>query len=153
MNTTLNPSESMMDPPAPAPAQRRGRCGRAGPWRIAAIVLGFIIFWPIGLALLAWTLWRDQIKAFPLVQKLTGTREAIAPHMHAYMARRPDNAALAEYLDREQQRLRQEQEKLAELVRAFEQFRDAERRSADQRSFDQFLRERATAPDGPAKAD
>ena len=122
MTTTTSPGEATMD--SPAPSRHYRRCGSFSPWRIAAIVAGFIIFWPIGLALLGWTLWGREI-------------------------RQPDNTALAAYLAREQERLQAEQDKLRELVQAFDAFKQAERRTADQRAFDAFLQQR----DEPAPAD
>ena len=67
------------------------------------------------------------------------------------MARRPSNAALAEYLAREQRRLRDEQQKLDELVRAFEAFKEAERQANDQRDFENFLRQRQDGVRGEAE--
>ena len=45
-------------------------------------------------------------------------------------------------LAREQQRLRDEQQKLDDLVKAFEAFKEAERKTNDQRDFENFLRSR-----------
>lgn len=56
--------------------------------------------------------------------------------------RQSGNEALAEYLAGEQQRLREEQQTLDELVKAFEAFKDAERKANDQRDFENFLRSR-----------
>ena len=60
----------------------------------------------------------------------------------SFVRRRPSNEALAEYLAREQQRLREEQQKLDELLQAFEAFKAAERKESDQRDFENFLRSR-----------
>lgn len=144
MTTTINPTDSMVSSPEPV-TTRRG-CRSFGGWHIAAIVAAFILFWPLGLAMLAWALWRDQIKAWPIVQKMFGSYENRSPrtsHRPGFMARRPSNTALAQYLEREQERLKSEQEKLAELVKAFESFKDAEHRTADQRDFETFLQQRA----------
>ncbi len=109
---------------------------------IAAIVAGFIVFWPVGLALLVWALWRDQITRWPLVRKwMDNPRVSMPQGLQSVMTRKPDNVALARYLEGEQQRLKAEQAKLDELVRAFEAFKAAERRSSDQRDFENFLRQ------------
>ncbi|MGH1359093.1 MAG: DUF2852 domain-containing protein [Burkholderiaceae bacterium] len=143
MSTTSNPSEAAVEPLSPF--QRHDGCRQFTPLRIAMIVVGFLVFWPIGLALLVWTIWRDQIRETRVYQKLSscrGRHSGERSHRSAFMARRPSNSALASYLEREQDRLKAEQEKLAELVKAFEAFKDAESRSADQRDFDAFLRQR-----------
>lgn len=111
-------------------------------WYIAATVAAFVIFWPVGVAMLAWALWHRQIKATTWYQSLRGARMPAAPDLGAFARRRPSNEALAEYLAREQQRLREEQLKLDELVKAFEAFKSAERKASDQRDFENFLRSR-----------
>jgi len=120
---------------------------------IAAMVLGFVFFWPIGLAMLAWALWRDQIRANPMVQKfMQGSMPTppSMPNLGGLMGRRSSNSALAEYLEQEQSRLKAEQHKLDELVKAFEAFKQAERQTADQRDFEEFLRRRESSGETPA---
>ena len=137
-----------------APLHRGRGCGSVGFWYIAATVAGFVIFWPIGLAMLAWAFWRDEIRSSSLWHSLRGARVPRGPDIAGFMARRPSNAALAEYLAREQRRLRDEQEKLDELVRAFEAFKEAERQANDQRDFENFLRQRqegAGRDEGPGR--
>lgn len=119
---------------------------------IAAMVVGFVFFWPIGLAMLAWALWRDQIKANPMVQKfMQGSMPTppSMPNLGGLMGRKSSNTALAEYLEQEQSRLKAEQHKLDELVKAFEAFKQAERQTADQRDFEEFLRRREGSGDTP----
>lgn len=123
-------------------ATRHDTGGSFGFWYVAATVAGFLVFWPVGLALLAWAFWRDEIRASSLWQKLRGVRTPTPTDFGNFMGRRPSNAALADYLAREQQRLREEQRKLDELVRAFEAFKEAERQANDQRDFEAFLRQR-----------
>jgi hypothetical protein len=39
------------------------RCGMAMGWRpveLLAMILGFIVFWPIGVAVLAWKIWQKR---------------------------------------------------------------------------------------------
>ena len=96
-------------------------------WYIAATVAAFVLFWPLGLAMLAWALWHRQIRASSWWQGLRGVRPPTMNDLGGFVRRRPSNEALAEYLAREQQRLREEQQKLDELVQAFEAFKAAER--------------------------
>ena len=129
----------------------RGRCSSMGGLYIAAMVIGFVIFWPIGLAMLVWAIWRDQIKALPFVQKMRDGEMPRAPRFAGFSGRRPSNSALAEYLEREQERLKAEQQKLDELVKAFEAFKEAERHDADRRDFESFLRQRGDDGDAPVE--
>ena len=119
---------------------------------IGATVVAFLVFWPAGVALLAWALWRDQIRAWPWFRKTAEIAKAPPKGFSgtgfgsggfaSMRSRKPDNTMLAEYLERERERLRAEQDKLDDLVKSFEAFKDAERRSADQRDFEAFLRQR-----------
>lgn len=111
-------------------------------WYIAGTVAAFVFFWPLGVAMLAWGLWHRQIRASAWWQNLRGARLPSAPDLGGFARRRPSNEALAEYLAREQQRLREEQAKLDDLVKAFEAFKTAERKASDQRDFENFLRSR-----------
>lgn len=123
---------------------RRGNCSWSSGWYIAATVVAFVFFWPVGLAMLAWAFWHREIRRSSIWQTLRGTRVP-RPDFASFVARKPDNAALAEYLSREQDRLREEQRKLDELVKAFEAFKEAERQASDRRDFENFLRQRGTA--------
>jgi hypothetical protein len=111
-------------------------------WYIAATVAAFLLFWPVGLLMLAWALWHRPIRASSWWQQLRGVRPPTMDDFGAFARRRPSNEALAEYLAREQQRLREEQQKLDDLVKAFEAFKEAERKASDQRDFENFLRSR-----------
>jgi len=111
-------------------------------WFIAATAAALVLFWPLGLAMLAWALWHRQIRTSSWWQSVRGVRPPTMNDLGGFVWRRPSNEALAEYLAREQQRLREEQQKLDELVRAFEAFKDTERKANDQRDFENFLRSR-----------
>ena len=111
-------------------------------WYIAATVLAFLVFWPVGLLMLAWALWHRQIRESAWWQGLRGVRPPTMDDLGIFARPRPSNEALAVYLAREQQRLREEQQKLDDLVKAFEAFKEAERKANDQRDFENFLRSR-----------
>lgn len=122
-------------------------------WFIAAMVAAFIFFWPLGLAMLVWAFWHREIRDAPLWQRLRGTRVPMpGTDFTSFMSRKPDNAALAEYLAREQERLREEQRKLDDLVRAFEAFKEAERQASDRRDFENFLKQRREGSDHDSPA-
>lgn len=129
---------------APGAGTGDGGCRFNGAWYIAATVVAFLIFWPVGLAMLAWALWHRQIKASSWWQSLRGIRVPTAADFGGFARDRPSNEALASYLAREQQRLREEQNRLDDLVRAFEAFKAAERKANDERDFENFLKSRET---------
>ncbi len=96
-----------------------------GAW-IAAMVLGFVFFWPVGLALLAYMIWGKR-----MFTKCNG-RQRAARHV----MRPSGNSAFDAYKEETLRRLEQEQE-------SFEAFLDRLRKAKDQSEFDQFMEERA----------
>lgn len=122
---------------------------------VIGTAVAIVLVWPLGLAMLAWALFHREIRASSAWQTMKdkfASRPA-APDLSSFMRSRPSNEALAEYLAREQQRLREEQQKLDELVRAFEAFKAAERRSSDQRDFEEFMRQREAGAGPESKPD
>ncbi len=119
---------------------RRGEAwlDQRGKWAwIAAMVLGFIVFWPVGLALLAYMIWGKQMFA-----RSCGHRRHMHDHSwgrHAMRAGQPTgNRAFDDYKAEALRRLEEEQE-------AFEAFLQRLRTSKDKAEFDSFMDERAKA--------
>ena len=124
-----------------------------GKWAwIATMVLGFIIFWPVGLALLAYMIWGKQ-----MFSRSCGARRHDHNHhhdraqawgRHAYRAgQTTGNAAFDNYKAEALRRLEDEQE-------AFEAFLQRLRNSKDKSEFDAFMEDRArsTAAQDAAEA-
>lgn len=110
-----------------------------GAW-IAAMVLGFIFFWPVGLALLAYMIWSKRMfskgcghartrTGFDWEARRTNTR-------HGF--RTSGNTAFDAYKAETLKRLMDEQEQ-------FEAFLDRLRAAKDKSEFDEFMDERAHA--------
>ena len=125
-----------------------------GAW-IAVMVLGFIVFWPIGLAILAYLIWSGRMGCW----KGSGRGR-----WHYYEAERgrgegwfgsrrrngsSGNSAFDEYREETLRRLEDEQKE-------FQDFLQRLRQAKDKAEFDQFMTERRTrgpgpeAPEGPA---
>lgn len=104
-----------------------------GAW-IAAAVLGFIFFWPIGLALLAYMIWGKHMFKGNCVARRH------KHHTARYGYRSTGNAAFDAYKTETLRRLEDEQE-------AFEQFLQRLREAKDKSEFDQFMDERARKAD------
>ncbi len=105
-----------------------------GAW-IAATVLGFIFFWPVGLALLAYMIWSKRM--------FTGCRKShhrghgrMNRHAHRAAFTSSGNTAFDAYKDETLRRLEEEQKN-------FENFLERLRESKDKAEFDQFMDERA----------
>ncbi|MEM8869341.1 MAG: DUF2852 domain-containing protein [Pseudomonadota bacterium] len=95
-----------------------------GAW-IAAMVIGFILFWPIGLALLFYMIWSNRMSCSARKWSHSGVR-----------FRPSGNTAFDAYRDSTLKRLESEQD-------AFHSFLDRLRKSKDQAEFDRFMDERA----------
>ena len=100
-----------------------------GAW-IAAMVLGFIFFWPVGLALLAYMIWSKRM--FGKSCRHSNTR-------HGFRMMKPSgNLAFDSYKAETLRRLEEEQEN-------FEAFLRRLREAKDKSEFDEFMDERARA--------
>ena len=121
-----------------------------GKWAwIAAMVLGFIIFWPVGLALLAYMIWSKRM--FSRHSCAERRAHHMARHFGHMQAMRPSgNSAFDAYKADTIRRLQEEQE-------AFENFLQRLREAKDKSEFDSFMEDRAraasAAPITPSAAD
>ncbi|MEZ5731260.1 MAG: DUF2852 domain-containing protein [Paracoccaceae bacterium] len=106
-----------------------------GAW-IAAMVLGFIVFWPVGLALLAYMIWSKRMFSKSCARSNHNTRFEVRLHRHGF--RSSGNSSFDAYKADTLDRLEREQED-------FEAFLKRLRESKDKAEFDQYLDERAKA--------
>lgn len=133
-----------------------GHCGRMSwkPYEIAAVILGFFIFWPLGLGILLWKLWHraqgldSDLYAFAQEQgarvkdAVSGlAREGSAWGGPSFM-RSTGNVAFDEWREGELARLEEERRKLAEAERDFAEHIDQLRRARDREEFEPFMRGR-----------
>ena len=123
------------------------------PATIGLMVLGFIVFWPLGLAMLAYILWGDRLpglardaqeqwNASPFGQGLSSGR--------GFSDVRPTgNAAFDDYRARELKRLEEERARIDEMRAEFDAFLQELRRARDQEEFDRFMANRGHSPASP----
>jgi hypothetical protein len=123
-------------------------------WEILAIVFGFIIYWPVGLALLIWKLWRlkedptwDISRAF---DDLRGSFNRSGFGGNGFGSGASGNSAFDEYKRETLDRLEAERRKLAEEEREFSNFMEELRRTRDRESFDRFMQQRRNGASGEA---
>lgn len=118
-------------------------------WEILAIVFGFIIYWPVGLALLIWKLWRlkeDQTWDFSRgFDDLRNSFNRSGFARNGFSGSASGNSAFDEYKRETLERLEAERRKLAEEEREFSNFMDELRRTRDRESFDRFMQSRRNA--------
>ena len=113
------------------PAQAETWLDARGKWAwIAAMVLGFIVFWPVGLALLAYMIWSKR-----MFGGSCSARKMRHQTMH-HAFKSSGNSAFDAYKAETLRRLEDEQE-------AFESFLQRLREAKDKAEFDQFMDDRA----------
>ncbi len=107
--------------------------GKAG-W-IALMVLGFILFWPIGLTVLAYLIWSGRMGCKDQSKRGWG-RNKWRRHTVQYSS---GNSAFDDYREETLRRLEEEQN-------AFSSFLDNLRKAKDAAEFEQFMKERQVHP-------
>jgi hypothetical protein len=128
----------------------RGRSCGAGHWspfEIVAMVLGFIVFWPIGLAILFFKMWQRRSGYSGDLQ--TAAQEKWRDARNAmsggpWSGRRgfystTGNLAFDEWKQAEIARLEEERRKLQEAHREFSAFVENIRRAKDREEFERFM--------------
>jgi hypothetical protein len=118
------------------PAQAESWLDRQGkPAWIIAMVLGLIVFWPLGLALLAYMIWSNRMTVRSLPSRF----------QRQSTPRSTGNAAFDAYKADTLRRLEEEQEQ-------FEAFLQRLRDARDKAEFDQFIDERRKPAQGQSTA-
>jgi hypothetical protein len=131
---------------------------------LALMVIGFIVFWPIGLAILAYIIWSGRMGCSPrygnmqewrdrAMDRWERKRERWERHMQRWGGhrgsshfRQTGNRAFDEYRDEALRRLEEE-------ANEFRRFLERLRMAKDRQEFDQFMNERRSQPSGPPPAE
>lgn len=117
------------------------------PATIALMVLGFMVFWPLGLAMIAYILWGDRLNEFKSevnhatdgffksCRRSTGSgRYGRSGAQHG-----TGNVAFDDWRDEELDRLDEERRKLDEMREEFDAHMRDLRRARDREEFDTFM--------------
>ena len=120
------------------------------PGWIAAMILGFIFFWPVGLAILGYVWWSRKMSCWRghgerwqhKMQRMEEKMERWRARMGAAGAPSSGNRAFDDYRAETLRRLEEEQ-------REFKDFLDRLRFAKDKAEFDQFMSERRNRPSEP----
>jgi len=127
--------------------------GRWSGFEILAMVLGFIVFWPIGLGVLGYKLWQKKMGG-PDLQSvaesgwsyarstMAGASSASKPWAQGFRAATSGNSAFDNWKAAELQRLEEERRKLEDAHREFAEFVENVRKAKDREEFERFMNER-----------
>jgi hypothetical protein len=117
-------------------------------WEIAAMVGGFVLFFPVGLAILGYLFWRKKFSGSGW--ESTGVKDEYKRWKREMKAQwrgraaygSSGNLAFDEYRAEVLRRLEEERRRLDEEQRAFGEFMLRLRRAKDQEEFDRFMADR-----------
>jgi biopolymer transport protein ExbB/TolQ len=129
------------------------------PATIALMVLGFIFFWPLGLAMLAYIIWGDRLGDFKRqvnekTDSMFGSFRNCGKSESFGFGGTTGNAAFDDWRREELDRLAEERRKLEEARADFEAYAQELRRARDKEEFERFMNERrANGKRTPAKTD
>jgi hypothetical protein len=125
------------------------------PATIALMVIGFMVFWPLGLAMLAYIIWGDRLDGFKRdVNRATDgmfagcRRGADKAHRWGHGAR-TGNVAFDDWREKELERLAEERRRLDETLAEFDEYARELRRAKDQEEFDRFMANRSKTTPAP----
>ncbi|MGB8818040.1 MAG: DUF2852 domain-containing protein [Rhizobiaceae bacterium] len=112
------------------------------PATVALTVAGFMVFWPLGLAMLAYVIFGDRFEGFKRDANATvdGMFKSCRRSSNGFSA--TGNVAFDEWRSKEIERLNEERRKLDELRAEFEEELRELRRAKDQEEFDRFMAKR-----------
>ena len=121
-----------------------------GPLTIALMVLGFVVWWPLGLAMLAYILWgemfggsSEKAEAWASKSKAWCRDQNFGHHNHRSNWRQSSgNAAFDDYRAEQLKRLDEERKRLDEEINAFHEHMRNLRMARDREEFDRFMRDR-----------
>lgn len=138
-------------------AEWHARGGRYSPgygWHpinIAAMVIGFIVFFPLGLGILFWNIWSARHGYGPGNNPIfagMGGQYAMwggsAPWSQTYrdLARDSGNSVFEDYKKATLERLEEERRRLVAEQEAFNEFLNDLRKAKDREEFERFMRDR-----------
>lgn len=110
---------------------------------IAAMVLGFVCFWPIGLAILGYLIWSGRMGCSNTRTNWCGFKSDRSGHKHRSNRESSGNAAFDEYRSDTLKRLEDEFDE-------FQSFLEQLRLAKDKEEFDRFMASRDSSNEQPA---
>lgn len=119
---------------------------------IALMVGGFILFWPLGLAMLAYILWGENFggsaeKAQSWVKNQKKRAKGCRSHYRGRHHHRHSsgNAAFDDYREEQMKRLDEERQRLDAEIGEFQEYMYNLDKARDRKEFDRFMRDRSEA--------
>jgi len=141
-----------------SPWSRGSASSRWTPVELIAMVLGFMVYWPIGLAILGFKYWQRKTGGADLQTVAAGAYRNACSAMGGFQASAPrgwgaqtwargfststGNRAFDEWRSAELARLEEERRRLEDAHREFSDWLDNVRKAKDREEFERFMNER-----------
>ena len=106
------------------------------------MVIGFVVFWPLGLAMLAYIIWGDRLDAFKRDANRMTDGVFSTFRKTSFSSAKTGNVAFDDWRQKELDRLADERRKLDEMYEEFDAYARELRRAKDQEEFDRFMSHR-----------
>jgi len=127
-------------------------CGKGGNWsgfNIAAMVLGFVFFWPVGLVILFWILSGRNVRELPgsirdQWHRMTGGWG----NGKSFGSASSDNVVFNDFQEAQFDRIREIKEEIKSRASRFGEFRANAKRRADEEEFNRFMNDNPGRVDG-----
>ena len=127
--------------------RNKGSCskGNWSPLNIGAMVLGFVLFWPIGLVLLYWNISGRDVRDLPrtIKQKWFAMFNRNSSR-HLGIAETSQNSVFEEFQQTQYDRIAEIKEEIKARARQFNDFRSDAKRREEEEEFNNFM---ANKPD------
>ena len=122
---------------------RKGCCAR-GNWsgiNIAAMVIGFVLFWPLGLLILYWNIKGRKVKDLPraIQQKWSAMVNGSWSPSKSDGSSNGENTVFDEYQQTQLDRITEIKEEVKNRARSFRDFRFNAKRREDEDEFKEFM--------------
>ncbi len=128
-----------------------GRRVRNSNWsgvNTAAMIVGFVFFWPIGLFILYWIISGRNVQELP--QKIAHLWSTVSTHIGGNSAENPrsGNVVFNAFQNTQYDRIREIKEEIKARSQRFRDFRADAKRRADQEEFNNFMSSTPNPIDG-----
>lgn len=125
---------------------RSGGCRRQGNWsgiNIAAMVVGFVFFWPVGLVVLFWIMTGRNVRDLPAAVQSIWAR--FFGNWGSERMSANDNIVFNEFQQTQYDRIAEIKGEIRDRAKRFDDFRNDAKRRADEAEFNQFMASAPTA--------
>ena len=122
---------------------RKGCCTK-GNWsgiNIAAMVIGFVVFWPLGLLILYWNIKGREVKDLPraIQQKWSAMVSGSWSPSKSEGSSNGENTVFDEYQQTQFDRITEIKDEIKNRARSFKDFRSDTKRREDEAEFKEFM--------------